>query len=132
MCRRASINQLTFKEVKVIKDYLFKPQYRQWSISSVYYQILRDRAAFFSKSTFYKYVNLMQLCRIPPEKRKYDIGIRAEAPKKVLHMDVTIYRPLNPFLKNHSQYWEWFLCFCNGISTAALITCIMLLCFGHH
>ncbi|MGD2033807.1 MAG: DDE-type integrase/transposase/recombinase [Bacteroidales bacterium] len=104
LCRKVYHNQLTTKEVGLIKKYLKNPQYRHWSVTSVFYQILRDRAAFFSKTTFYKYVNLFQLQRSRPEKKKYDTGIRAEAPKKILHMDVTIYRPVN-----HSRVYLYFL-----------------------
>jgi len=41
---------------------------------------------------------------LKPEKKKYSMGIRAEAPKRILHMDVTIYRPLD-----HSKVYLYFL-----------------------
>ena len=104
LCRKIYHNQLTAKEVDTIKEYLTKPEYRHWNITPVYFQVLRDKAAFFSRTTFYKYANRLQLQRAKPEKKKYSTGIRADAPKKVLHMDVTIYRPLD-----HSRVYLYFL-----------------------
>lgn len=95
LCRKLNYNQLTFKELNVIKQYLKKPEYLHWSITSVYYQMLRDKAAFFSKSTFYKYVNLFRLTRSRPDKKKYPEGIRATAPNQILHADVTILRTMD-------------------------------------
>jgi putative transposase len=103
-CRRTYHNQLTAKELSVIRSYLAEPQYRHWSVTSVYYQILRHRIAFFSLSTFYKYVTIMNLQRAKPEKKKYSQGIRADAPKRILHMDVTIFRPAD-----HSKVYLYFL-----------------------
>ena len=103
-CRKVYHNQLTFNEVNVIKEYLVKPQYRHWSITAVYFQMLRDRAAFFGKSTFFNYVNRLHLQRSKPEKGKYGEGIRTDAPKRLLHMDVTIYRPLD-----HTKVYLYFL-----------------------
>ncbi|MBN2215172.1 MAG: transposase [Bacteroidales bacterium] len=104
LCRKVYHNQLTFKEVDVIKRYLAKPQYRHWNITPVFYQILRDKAAFFSRTTFYKYVNKLNLQRSRPDKKKYSAGIRSEAPKRILHMDVTIFRPLD-----HTRIYLYFL-----------------------
>ena len=61
----------------------------------LFYTILRDKVAFFSKTTFYNYVKRLQLQRAKPEKMKSNVGIRADAPLRILHMDVTIYKPLD-------------------------------------
>lgn len=104
LCRKTYHNQLTAKEVSTINEYLKKPEYSHWSITSVFFQILRDKTAFFSRTTFYNYVNRLQLQRDRPEKKKYRTGIRADAPKKILHADVTIYRPLD-----HARVYLYFL-----------------------
>jgi hypothetical protein len=57
-----------------------------------------------SKTTFYKYANLLILTRAKPVKKKYDQGIRADKPERLLHMDVTIFRPLD-----HSRVYVYFL-----------------------
>jgi hypothetical protein len=95
ICRKLHPNQLTTKEVDTLKEYLKNPKYFQWNLTPVYFQMLRDKAAFMSKTSFYKYANLLMLTRAKPEKKKYGEGIRADAPKRILHMDVTIYRPLD-------------------------------------
>jgi len=104
LCRKVYHNQLTTKEVDTIKEYLAKSRYSHWNITSVFYQMLRDKAAFIGRTTFYKYVNRLNLQRIKPEKKKYGEGIRTDAPKRVLHMDVTIYRPLD-----HTRVYLYFL-----------------------
>ena len=104
LCRKIYYNQLTQKEVNVIKSYLANPVFLHWNITPIYYRILRDKAAFFSKYAFYSYVNRLHLQRAKPEKKKYTSGIRAEAPKHILHADVTIYRPLD-----HSKVYIYLL-----------------------
>lgn len=59
-CRKKYPSQLTDTEVTVIKKYLTNPLYQFWSRACVYWQILRDCAAHFAKSTFYKYCNLLE------------------------------------------------------------------------
>jgi transposase InsO family protein len=61
---------------------------------SIYHQIRRDKAAFFTVSTFYKHVSLLGLKRkLARHRRKnHDIGIRAHAPLQILHADTTVFR----------------------------------------
>jgi len=81
LCRKLYHNQLTTKEVDTVKDYLKNPKYVNWNITPVYFQMLRDKASFMSKTTFYKYANLLMLTRAKPVKKKYDQGIRADKPE---------------------------------------------------
>ena len=104
LCRKLNPNQLTAKEVGAIKSYLNDTKYYHWNLTNVYYQMLRDKAAFMSITSFYKYANLLLLTRSKPQKIKYNKGIRADAPLRVLHMDVTIYRPLD-----HSKVYIYIL-----------------------
>jgi putative transposase len=64
LCRVKHPNQLLEKQVTVIKEYTSKEEYLHWPLSSVFHQILRDGAAYFSKSTFYKYVHLPPLAQV--------------------------------------------------------------------
>jgi hypothetical protein len=89
--------------VATIREYLTNPKYRNWNITPLYFQILRDKLAFFSKTAFYKYVNKLNLQQVKPQKKKYIEGIRADAPKRILHMDVTIYRSLD-----HARIYLYF------------------------
>ena len=96
--------QLTDNEVKTIKSYLNEPRFANWNVTNIYFQILREKAAFFSQTTFYKYVNKFQLNRPKIKKKRHPIGIRATKAKQILHMDVTIYKPLD-----HSKVFLYFL-----------------------
>jgi hypothetical protein len=95
LCRKIYYNQLSLSETNVIKKYLKMPEYIHWPSNSVFYQMLRDKAAYMSLTTFYKYSKIFNLRRTPPpnRKREHTTGIRAEKPGQILHMDVTIYRP---------------------------------------
>lgn len=111
LCRKQNFNQLTTKEVSTIKSYLNEPNYLHWNLTNVYYQMLRDKAAFMSLNSFYKYANLLFIRRSKIIKKKSHKGIRADAPLRILHMDVTIYRPLDNtkvyiyiLMDNYSRY----------------------------
>src|SRR5271157_10248 len=75
LCRKLYYNQLTTKEVDTVKEYLKNPRYIHWNLTPVYFQMLREKASFMSKTSFYKYANLFMLARAKPEKKKYGEGI---------------------------------------------------------
>ncbi|PKP17916.1 MAG: transposase [Bacteroidetes bacterium HGW-Bacteroidetes-21] len=91
-CRKKYKRQLTINEVNTIKNYLNAPEIKNWGLSSVYYKILRDKKAFFSKTSFYKYARILNLWRKAEKKVKYGKGIRATKPKEILHMDITKFK----------------------------------------
>ncbi len=95
LCRKLNPKQITEPELKAISDYVDAPEYRNWSLVSVYYKMLRDKSAFFSLTSFYKYANLLLPNRPIRRKIRKTKGLRANAPKKILHMDVTIFKPLD-------------------------------------
>jgi len=97
LCRRIYYNQLSEKEVNVVKKYLTNTDFIHWSVVSTYYRMLRDKAAFMSLSTFYKYSSLLNLtlAHKPSKKKRYHIGLRANAPKKILHLDTTQIKALD-------------------------------------
>ena len=97
LCRRIYYNQLTEKEVDTIKKYLLNPNYINWSLIAIYFQMLRDGTAYLAKTTFYKYSKLLNLSALHKHRRKNrsKIGIRATSVKQIFHMDVTIIRALD-------------------------------------
>ncbi len=97
LCKIRHPLQLTNKEISSIKQYLTKEQFLNWSLSSVYCQMMRDKVAFMCIVTFYKYAKLLNLTRQKPHhrKKKHKIGIRAEKTLQILHADLTIFRPLD-------------------------------------
>ncbi|MFT3945717.1 MAG: hypothetical protein QM763_01990 [Agriterribacter sp.] len=86
--------QLLHREVNTIKKYCEDIRYIHWPLASVYHQIIRDKAAFFHISTFYKYITRLKLNRVKPGNRRknHTTGIRAAAPLQLLHADVTVFK----------------------------------------
>ena len=97
LCRKQHPLQLSLKEIKTIKSYLFNNYYAFWALSSIYYKMLRNSDAFMSLTTFYKYAGLLNFKRLKPNCRnkKYSLGIRASKAFEILHADVTIFKPLD-------------------------------------
>lgn len=111
LCRKLNPKQLTQKEIDIISKYLKSPIYQHWNLSSIYYQILRDKAAFFSKTSYYKYVRKLNIERRAKFKKPVKEGIRADGPRKILHMDVTQFRAMDNtriyiyfLVDNYSRY----------------------------
>jgi hypothetical protein len=86
--------QLLHREVNIIKKYCEDARYIHWPLASVYHQIIRDKAAWFHISTFYKYITHLKLNRAtaPKRRKNHYTGIRADAPLQLLHADVTVFR----------------------------------------
>jgi putative transposase len=97
LCFPKHPTQLLLKEVNNIKKYCEDTRYIHWPLVSIYHQIIRDGAAKFHISTFYKYVGLLQLKRLPPihRRKNHSTGIRAAAPLQLLHADVTVFRTID-------------------------------------
>lgn len=97
LCHIKHPAQLLAKEVAVIKSYCSDARWLRWPLSSVYHQIIRDKAATITISTFYKYVGLLKLQRAKAHHRRkhHHTGIRAQAPLQIIHADATIQRTLD-------------------------------------
>ena len=59
VCVKRWPNQILNEEVREIKKYISKDEYKHWSYISVYYQGKRDGAFAFDDSTFYKHLHLL-------------------------------------------------------------------------
>ncbi len=97
VCRKTYNHQLLETEIATIKHYFTAKEFLFWPASSVYHQILKDKAAFFSISTCYNYLKLLGIKRILPNHRRknHKIGLRASAPLEMLHMDMSIFKTIN-------------------------------------
>ena len=96
LCQPRHPNQLLPTEVDIVKNYLIDERFINWSSLSIYYQALRDKMVFMGIGTWYKYANRLGIKRkFFRIKRKKMIGIRASSPLQILHMDVTIFKPLD-------------------------------------
>ncbi len=94
LCHKTHPFQLCSSEVANIKKYLSDKSLLHWPLASIYYQMIRQSEGYMSLSTFYKYSrcmldNGMVPLRSKEQKKKYN-PIRASAPLKILHMDITL------------------------------------------
>lgn len=94
LCLPKHPSQLLQREINIIKKYCNDVRFIHWPLASVYHQMIRDKAAGFNISTFYKYVALLQLKRASAKHRRknHHTGIRVTAPLELLHTDVTIFK----------------------------------------
>jgi hypothetical protein len=94
LCRMKYPAQLVVSEINVIRAYCADIRYQLWPLASIYHQIRRDGTAYFTISTFYKYVALLGLKRrsVRHRRKNHHIGIRAQAPLQILHADTTVFR----------------------------------------
>jgi len=97
VCKRISPIQLSFFEQNTIKKYLLNQDYENWGIANIYYQMIKDNSAIMSLSSFRNYSNKFMPKRTLPKniKKIKRIGVRATKTFEKIHMDVTIYRPLD-------------------------------------
>ncbi|KAB2859607.1 MAG: transposase family protein [Flavobacteriales bacterium] len=107
LCRKTYNHQLLETEIATIKHYFTAKAFLFWPTSSVYYQLLKDKAAFFSISTCYNYLKLLGIKRMLPNHRRknHKIGLRASAPFELLHMDISIFRTIN-----NSKVYLYVIC----------------------
>ena len=89
-CLKKHPLQLTSLDVKTIQEYCYHKTYKNWQAISIYWQMVRDKKLFCSKTTFYRYANKLGI--IFTKKRhqwKNYSSIIATKPFEILHMDVT-------------------------------------------
>jgi putative transposase len=105
-CLKKYPNQLSNKEFNVVKEYVTGEAYLYWSLASIFCQMLRKAKTFMSLATFRKYAKLTNLHLSDRRKKlqKNWIGLRANASKQILHMDVIIFRP-----SDHSRVYLYFI-----------------------
>lgn len=93
-CFRKYPNQLTVKEVDSMKRLFDDARTRYWPLTSVYYDAFRRKIISFKQRTFYKYAKILGISRPLPTSRrcKNKTGIRTDAPNKLWHADLTIFK----------------------------------------
>lgn len=97
LCLRTHPQQLASREIKTIKRLMTDPRFTGWPVASVYWRALRDQHIACALSTFYKYVNHLDLSPTRPASRRKDhsTGIRASLPNELWHADVTVFTTLD-------------------------------------
>ena len=79
----------------MVKEYVSNDAYSYWSLSSIYSQMVREAITFMSLATFRKYAKWINP-NLSHRRNRRQISwerLRANAPKQILHMDLTIFRP---------------------------------------
>lgn len=96
-CPRSSPQQLTYEEVKTIKDMVTSDEYRHVPTATLAIHAQRIGRVFASQSTWFRLVRLYKWrrprLRVHPAKPR--IGIRASTPNEIWHVDTTIIRLLD-------------------------------------
>lgn len=104
-CLKTNTSNISPSELKIIEIFLQNEQYKDYPLAAIYYEMMRQKKAFMSLTTFYKYANQLEgnsTRRVFKPKQK--IGIRAKQPKEILHADVCVYRPLD-----HTKCFIYFI-----------------------
>lgn len=91
LCFRRHPLQLATNEVDKIKKIFEQMDFKCWPAISLYYYGVRNNKFCFSKSTFYKYVNLLGVKRKWIVKSKEKKGLNAKFPNEYLHVDTTFW-----------------------------------------
>jgi hypothetical protein len=92
LCRNRHPQQLTVAEQNSIVQYANEKRFEDYSLSSIYCQLLRDEKLHCHISTFYKYCRLLNITHKHRRIKKVYTPLTASAPLQMLHMDVTLFR----------------------------------------
>jgi len=131
-CPKWVANQLTQDEVKKMREFVTSKEFAHFPIRSLHYYAKREGSLFCSYSTWRKYIdqyNWKRPRRVYP-KISRKIGIRAQHPNEIWHLDVTYFiLPdktklfIQPIIDNYSRFviaWQVLDSY-DGSKTAALI-----------
>lgn len=103
-CTRRQAGQITQEELNIMKKFVTSRKYGHVSVASLQLLAQRTGELFCSLDTWYKYVNKFSWKRpwdsVKNEVKK--IGIRAERPNQIWHLDVTVVN-VRPGLKLYIQ-----------------------------
>jgi hypothetical protein len=104
VCSLSSLNQcvkqtplaISPSEQQIIKSFVQNDRYKDYSLATIYYEMMRNKKAFMSLTSFYKYAKIFDNISVRKLfKAKQKTGIRATKPKEIIHADVCVYRPLD-------------------------------------
>ena len=92
-CNRIFPNQIIPEEVMQIKKALTNPKTKHWSMKSIYLYGIKNNTISVSINTMYNVNKLLGIRNTKNRKKKkrHKKGIRANAPNKVWHADITIF-----------------------------------------
>jgi transposase InsO family protein len=128
----ARLNQLTFEEIQVMREFVTSKEYAHFPIRSLHFFAKRNGSLYCTYSTWRKYIDQYGWKR-PRKKRMKKIereGIRAKSPNEIWHLDVSYFiLPsgkkcfIQAIIDNYSRYvlaWQVLESY-DGSKTAALL-----------
>jgi putative transposase len=91
LCPKGGLNQLTYHEIQLMREFVTSKDYAHFPIRSLHYYTKREGILFCTYSTWRKYIDQYGWLRPRKKKRKKitRIGIRAKHPNEIWHMDVS-------------------------------------------
>ena len=96
LCRRVYPNQLTVKEVSVIRKGFADPRFAHWPAVSVAWYLVNTQQVTANVETITHCAKLLGLAgRKPPRKHRRRGSVAATRPNQVWHLDVTFVRTLD-------------------------------------
>lgn len=104
LCNKIYPNQIIPEEVMQIKKALTNPRTRHWSIRCIYLNGIKNGTLSISINTLYSVNKRLGIRDTKNRKRKkrHKKGLRANAPNKIWHADITVFRTLDG--KKHYIY----------------------------
>ena len=107
LCKRKYYHQLLNREIQTLTNYFSNDKYKFWDTSSIYFQMIKDKAVYFSISTCYKYVRMLNLKapKIPHRRKNHLVGLRATRLFEILHMDISIFK-----CADNSKIYIYLIC----------------------
>lgn len=131
-CPKFSPNQLTFREIQLMGEFVTSEKYAHFPIRSLQLYAQRMGLLFCTYSTWTKYISLYGWLRPRKKKRKKctRVGIRATRPNQIWHVDVSHFifpngqkAFIQAVIDNFSRYvlaWQVLSSY-DGATTAALL-----------
>jgi putative transposase len=92
LCFKKNPLQLSPYEVQTLKNAFSNDHFKCWPGISIYYLLLRENKLNISKSTFYKYVNILNLQRKWKKQKENYLGLITKKPNEYLHVDTTYWK----------------------------------------
>jgi hypothetical protein len=132
ICPKGSLNQLTFQEIQLMREFVTSKEFAHFPIRSLQYYTKREGLLFCTYSTWRKYIDQYGWLRPRKKKRKKAtrIGLRAKQPNEIWHMDVSYFiLPdgskcfIQAIIDNFSRYvlaWQVMTSF-DGAKSASLL-----------
>ncbi|MFT6068973.1 MAG: transposase-like protein [Bacteriovoracaceae bacterium] len=120
LCGKRRDNQLTGDEAMQILKLGTSKKFSHFSLTALWKYAYRHGIVVCSIDTWFKYVALFGIKRVPTKGKKimYDIGVRAKKPNEIWHLDLTYLKLRNGnnvylqvIIDNYSRYivnWKLF------------------------